>query len=212
MKKLSWESSWQSWCIREECKSLGVRPVGCRRSVLQRTLWWEGRVPAGGRRMPTVRPQSLLRSCHMDTVLCRCQELCHCGGNQWVKCLSCQVVQICTGWHSAGGSMVLRGLLGTGQGGSGWLRAKRSCTADTVEYLEHCCKRNQGGEMDPHPQESFLKQNRRVWTKQTFLPQDSFCRLQPRIFFWRAFISTSLASCLPRISLAFCYSAVISCC
>lgn len=57
---------------------------------------------------------------------------------------------------------MLRGLLGTGQGGSGWLRAKCSCTADTVEYLEHCCKTNQGGEMDSHPQESFLKQNRRV--------------------------------------------------
>lgn len=68
------------------------------------------------------------------------------------------------------------------QGGSGWLRAKCSCTADTVEYLERCCKRNQGGEMDPHPQETFMKQNGRFWTKQTFLLQDSFCRLQPRLF------------------------------
>lgn len=42
------------------------------------------------------------------------------------------------GWHSMGGSTVLRGLLGTWQGASGWLRAKCSCTAETVEYLEHC--------------------------------------------------------------------------
>lgn len=178
-EKLSRVSSWQSWYIREECESLGVRPLGCGCSVLQRTLWGEGRVPAGGRRMSTVRPQSLLRGCHMDTMLCQCQQLCHCRGDWWVTCLSCQVVQICRGWRSAGGSAVLRGRLARGWR---WLRARCLCTADTVEYLELCCRRNQGREMDAHPQESFLKQNKRVWTKQTFLLQDSFCRLQPRLF------------------------------
>lgn len=63
-----------------------------------------------------------------------------CGGNQRVKCLSCQAVQICTGWHSAGGSTVLRGPLGTGHGGSGGLEQSARAQQTLLSILSIAAK------------------------------------------------------------------------
>lgn len=40
------------------------------------------RISAGGRAMSTVRPQSVLRSCHMDAIPQQRQELFGSGGNK----------------------------------------------------------------------------------------------------------------------------------
>lgn len=160
MKKLSWKSSWQSWCMREERESLRVNswcvearccrgPCGEQGGSLLEggaCLWSD---PSGCCAVAIWTPYcASARSCVLwweseseMPLLPGCADL--------------HGLALCRREHSAAWAAWHR---------ARWqwrVRAKCSCTADTVEYLEHCCKGNQG-EMDLHPQEGFLKQNRRV--------------------------------------------------
>lgn len=210
MKKLSWESSWQNWCIREECKSLGVRPVGCRRSVLQRTLWWEGRVPAGGRRMPTVRPQSAqLPYGHRTVPVPGALSL-------WWKSVSeVPLLPGCADLHGLALCRREHGAAWAAWHGAGWQWMAES---KVLVHGRHCWvswtllqkkpRRRHGSSSSG----KFPETEQKSLNKADISPTRLLLQAATQVFFWRVFISTSLASCLPRISLVFCYSAVISCC